>query len=98
MKIARLDEIAPGTVKAVTIPDATVALFNRDGSLTALDDACVRCGGSLAAGTFQKNAVCCACGWRYDVASGCVNGVPALRTETFRVVVVDGDVVLLDIT
>lgn len=99
MKIARLDEIAPGTATAVTISDATIALFNRDGSVTALDDACVRCGRSLAAGTFEKNTVrCSGCDWRYDVTNGRVNGVPALRTETFKVEVVDGDVVLLDAT
>jgi nitrite reductase/ring-hydroxylating ferredoxin subunit len=99
VKIARLDEIAPGTATAVTIADATIALFNRDGSLTALEDACVRCGRSLATGTFEKNTVrCSGCDWCYDVTSGCVNGVPALRTETFKVDVVDGDVVLLDFT
>lgn len=97
MKIARLDEIAPGTAKAVTIAEATIALFNRDGALTALDDACVRCGGSLAGGSFEQDAVRCGCGWRYDVTSGRVSGIPALRTETFRVAVIDGDVVLLDI-
>ena len=99
MKIARLAQIAPGTVTAVTIADATIALFNRDGTVTALDDACVRCGHSLAAGRFEANTICCSgCDWCYDVSSGCVSGVPALRTEKFKVVVVDGDVVLLDAT
>lgn len=99
MKIARLDEIAPGTATAVTIAESTIALFNLNGSLTALDDACVRCGRSLAAGTFERNTVrCSGCDWCYDVTNGCVNGVPALRTETFRIEVIDGDVVLLDVT
>jgi nitrite reductase/ring-hydroxylating ferredoxin subunit len=96
VKIARLDDIAPGTAPAVAIPGATMALFNLPVGLSALDDSCVRCGRSLAAGTIDANLVSCSgCDWRYDVTSGCVNGVPALRTQTFEVVVVDGYVVLV---
>lgn len=96
MKIARLDQIAPGTATAVSTYDGKVAVFNRDGSLTALDDSCLRCGRSLAAGTLEDDTVrCSGCDWRYDVTNGCVNGIPALRTETFAVTVVDGDVMLV---
>jgi len=45
-----------------------------------------RCGASLAAGTLDGCDVECAeCGWRYDVVTGCVRGVPTLRLDTFAV-------------
>jgi nitrite reductase/ring-hydroxylating ferredoxin subunit len=88
-------EFPPGTAKPVAIPTATVALFNLGGRMFALDDACVRCGSSLAAGSVIGGDVACAgCGWCYDIATGNVQGVPALCTDTFAATV-DGSRILL---
>jgi nitrite reductase (NADH) small subunit len=85
-EVARISDIPPGTGVAVATQFATVALFNVDGEFFALDDACVRCGSSLAAGSVEgKQAVCADCSWRYDLDTGQVVGVPSLRMDTFEV-------------
>ena len=98
MKIARLEDIAPGTATVVAISGATLALFNVEGEVKALDDVCIRCGSSLAAGTLEVNVVhCSGCDWFYDVVSGCVGGVASLRTRTVEVAVIGGDIVLVGV-
>jgi 3-phenylpropionate/trans-cinnamate dioxygenase ferredoxin subunit len=87
--------LAPGSAMAVTASTATIALFNVDGHLYALDDSCVRCGSSLAAGRLDGTTVTCSgCDWEYDVTTGCVCGVPALQIDTFDVTVADSRVTI----
>ena len=93
--VATVDRIAPGSAMSVTVAGETIALFNVGGRLFALDDACIRCGSSLAIGFVDGTSVVCAgCDWRYDVASGCVDGIPGLRSDTFEVAVVDARVMV----
>ena len=95
VRIARLDQLAPGRGVAVAVAGDAIALFRVDGQTFAIDDACARCGSSLANGTLRGMTVACAgCGWEYDLRSGAVSGVPALRIDTFDVIVVDSDVML----
>jgi len=75
--------------------DRAFALFNAGGKVRAVDDSCVRCGTSLAAGSLAGDDLRCpGCGWHYDVATGCVAGVPGLCIDTFAVSVADSDVML----
>ena len=93
--VATVDRIAPGSAVSVIVAGETIALFNIGGHLFALDDACIRCGSSLAIGVVDGTSVVCAsCDWRYDVASGCVDGIPGLRSDTFEVEVVDTHVMV----
>jgi nitrite reductase/ring-hydroxylating ferredoxin subunit len=64
----------------------TIALFDVGGTIHAIEDGCLRCGSTLVRAV-QDGAVatCPGCGWRYDVSTGCVVGLPALRLATFRV-------------
>ncbi len=80
------DPIAPGTGERINIAvTCVVAVFNVDGSLFAIDDFCVRCGTSLADGTLIGTVVICpGCDWQYDVTTGYVNGITALRIDTFE--------------
>jgi 3-phenylpropionate/trans-cinnamate dioxygenase ferredoxin subunit len=82
----------PGTALARTVGGYTIALFNVDGALHALDDACLRCCASLAAATLDGARVVCACGFGYDLATGAVRGVERLRTGRYDVTVVGDDV------
>ena len=80
---------------SVVVAGESVALFNIDGRLFALDDACILCGTSLAIGLIDGTSVLCAgCHWRYDVANGGVHGIPGLRSDTFEVAVVDAHVMV----
>jgi nitrite reductase/ring-hydroxylating ferredoxin subunit len=93
--IASVDRIAPGTAIVVTVATETIALFNVDGRVYALEDICVRCGSSLAAGALDGMAVTCSgCDWQYDLSTGCVNGIPALQIDTFEVTIVDAHIML----
>ena len=95
VRIARLDQLAPGQGVAVAVAGDAIALFRIDGQTFAIDDACARCGSSLANGTLRGATVACAgCGREYDVRTGAVSGVPALRIDTFDVTVVESVVML----
>lgn len=97
--VGPLDQLAAGSGRAAKRGDTTVAVFHVVGLVYAIDDACMRCGASLAAGKLEGTIVTCAsCAWRYDVATGCVTGVPSLRLDTFPVEIVDAQVmVALDV-
>jgi len=93
--VARLPDIPPGSGLAVNVAELRVALFHVDGQVFATDNACIRCGGELAAGTLSGHDVECAqCGWHYDVVTGSTGGVPKLRLDTFAVRVSGATVML----
>lgn len=93
IKVAELAQLPPGACASVTAGDTTVALFNVDGQVYALNDACMHAGQSLGCGEFQGKVVRCrAHGWKYDVTTGFVNGVNGYGVATYPVQVVDGEV------
>jgi nitrite reductase/ring-hydroxylating ferredoxin subunit len=95
VEVGPADRLALGTAMLVTVANTAVALFNVDGQLFAVDDLCIRCGSSLAAGKLLIRLICCSgCDWQYDVATGCVDGLPALRIDTFEAKVVDASIVI----
>ena len=87
--------MAGGRTVIVHTPVGAVALFAIADALFAIDDACVRCGTSLGAGIVQRTIVTCpGCGWRYDIPTGQVKNVPALRAHVYDVSIVDGRVMV----
>lgn len=79
---------APASALPLRVEGASgpIALFAVGGTVHAIEDACLRCGTTLVTGAQDGAVVTCrACGWRYDVSSGCLVGLPALRLATFRV-------------
>ena len=93
--VASVDRIRPGSALAVAIAGEKIAVFNVDGRLFALDDACIRCGSSLAIGLIAGTSVeCSGCGWHYDVTNGAVEGIPGLQCDTFEVAIVDTHVLI----
>jgi nitrite reductase/ring-hydroxylating ferredoxin subunit len=79
----------------VAIGDNTIALFNVDGTVHAIDDSCLHAGSSLGAGVLDGKVVRCRShGWRYDVTTGCVVGVPGLGVTAHAVKVVDGRIMV----
>lgn len=78
--------IAPGHAALVRARGVAIAVYEVEGRVFAIDDPCIRCGASLAAGTQDAAiATCGTCGWRYDIVSGAVVGLPALRLEHYPV-------------
>ena len=59
VKVGNDGDVAPGTVKCVTAGDRRIALFNENGTLVALDDACTHVGGPLSEGLCENGVVTC---------------------------------------
>jgi nitrite reductase/ring-hydroxylating ferredoxin subunit len=95
IEAGHLDRLGPGKGAAVTIGSNTVALFKVDGVIYAIEAWCLRCGVCLADGCLQGWIVACrGCDWRYEVTTGSVVGIPALRLHTFDAKVVGGEIIV----
>ena len=96
----RLDEIPPGRGTSVTVSGKQIALFNVDGTIYAMDDACLHHGQSLGTSKLDGKVVTCrGHGWRYNVTTGNTLHVPDYGVATYPVKVVDGKImVALDVS
>jgi nitrite reductase/ring-hydroxylating ferredoxin subunit len=92
---ATLDQIAPGMSLVVQVSGTSVALFNVDGTIYALNDACAHAGASLGSGKIEGRTVTCrAHGLKYDLTNGYVGGVPGFGVPTYEVQIVDGKILV----
>jgi 3-phenylpropionate/trans-cinnamate dioxygenase ferredoxin subunit len=95
VETASLDQLPPGTSMVVAVGGDAVALFNVGGLVYAIADSCIHADNSLSAGRLDGKVVTCGGhGWRYDVTTGCVIGIPGLATDSFRTKIVDGKIMV----
>lgn len=95
ISVTTLDRLPPGTGTTVTVGDTSVALFNVDGTVYAINDRCKHAGSSLGSGELSGKTVRCrAHGWRYDVTSGFANGIEGFGVACYPVKVVDGNILV----
>ena len=86
---------APGGRALVRTGQRCIAVFHTEGQLYAIDDSCPHQGASLAGGALSGRLVQCrAHGLRFDLASGCMPGVPDLRVATYPIQIEGGRVFL----
>ncbi len=92
----RLDELAPGTVRVLDIGEKRIALCRCDGAVYAIDDVCTHDGGPLDQGALDGCEIeCPRHGARFDVTTGRVTRLPAVRAvKVYRVVVEDGAIAI----
>ncbi len=91
IKVASLSELEPGACKAIEVGGKTMALFNVDGTIYALDNTCLHRGGPLGEGTLEGDVVTCPLHmWEYNVRTGEVLANPSLKVASYAVQV-DGD-------
>jgi len=96
VRVARADEVAPGTMKRVTVDGHAVALINLGGEFFAIDDTCSHEESSLSGGTLSGEIVVCPKhGARFNVKSGRVLSLPAVRSVAVYPVRVEGGEVLV---
>jgi 3-phenylpropionate/trans-cinnamate dioxygenase ferredoxin subunit len=87
----RLDEIPAGTGRTVTIADKSVALFNIDGQIYAIDDVCPHAGSSLGNGKLDGRIVTCRShGMRIDVVTGNFPASEGFAVASYPVMVLAG--------
>jgi len=71
IKIAEIADVPLGAGRAFGVEGRTVAVFNIDGTLYAIDDSCPHQGSSLAAGTLEGCVVTCRShGMKINVTGG----------------------------
>jgi nitrite reductase (NADH) small subunit len=95
VKVASLADLAPGTAKAVEVAGTTIALFNVNGTVFALDNTCLHQGGPLGEGMLEGEVVTCPWHmWEYNVRTGENLGDPSLKVKRYEVQVENGDIKL----
>ncbi len=96
VKVANRSELAPGQKKLIEVDGRSIALFNAEGSLYAIDDICTHDGGPLAEGDFRGGEIeCPRHGARFDVRTGKPLCMPAIEPVATHQVVVKGDEVFV---
>lgn len=96
VKVATVDQIAPGQMLYVEVDGLPIALANVGGTIYAFGDACRHEGGPLSSGVLRDEIVTCPWhGWAYNVRTGrSVIPPVGLRVPTYEVRI-DGDNILL---
>ena len=84
--VANVNDVKEGKGKVVEANGKTIALFNVDGKIDAIDNTCVHAGGPLGEGTCEGNVVTCPWhGWKFDVTTGISPVNPQAKVDTFEV-------------
>jgi nitrite reductase/ring-hydroxylating ferredoxin subunit len=69
----------------------SLALFNVEGDLFAIDDSCPHQGASLCGGRLEGRVIqCCAHGLRFDLRSGYLLNSTRLKVASYPVEIIDG--------
>jgi len=98
IKIAQTGDLSPGEGKVCEAEGQTIALFNVDGTLYAIENTCTHVGGSLGEGALVGDQITCPLhGAQFNVASGKVLGPPARGDVKSFVVTVEGSDVLIEL-
>lgn len=98
VRVCSVHDIPPGTVRSVEVNDLQLALCNANGEFYAVDDVCTHDGGPLDQGYLQGfNIECPRHGAKFDIRSGRVTALPAIRPISTYEVKVEGDDLLVDV-
>ncbi|HYX87924.1 MAG TPA: Rieske (2Fe-2S) protein [Gaiellaceae bacterium] len=91
--VGRVDEIEPGTVRAVKIGDREIALTRVGDEFYATQPQCLHLQGPLGEGRVDDHVLTCPWhGWQYDVRTGENEFDRAIKLETYDVRVENGEV------
>ncbi|MHC4392805.1 MAG: Rieske (2Fe-2S) protein [Planctomycetota bacterium] len=100
VRVAKVDEIAPGQGRSVRVGALQLGVFNVNGTFHAINDLCPHQYESLSGGELCGQVIVCPLhAWKFDVTTG---GPPGgafsfPRVESYPVTV-EGDVVFVDTT
>ena len=76
VKIGEIGDVPPGAGRAFAIEGYSIAVFNVDGKLYAIDDSCPHQGSSLAMGRLEGYVVTCRShGMKVNVSAGQGSGM-----------------------
>jgi nitrite reductase/ring-hydroxylating ferredoxin subunit len=87
----RLEDLPPGNGRTVDVAGRSIALFNIEGVIYAIDDTCPHMGSSLGASVVSGKMVRCrGHGMQFDVTNGFESGKPGYGVATHAIKEVDG--------
>ena len=91
---ARIDEVPPGSVKAVAVGGRSVLLCNDEGQIHAVENRCSHAEEPLACGRMRWGWIACpAHGARFDLETGEALNPPATEPIAVFAVRVSGDMI-----
>jgi 3-phenylpropionate/trans-cinnamate dioxygenase ferredoxin subunit len=97
-QVATKADVPEGSVRVFQVGGCSIALANYDGEFYAVDNRCTHDNGPLGEGRLYEGTVeCPRHGARFDVKSGAVKALPAVRAVRTYPVQVDGESVLVDV-
>lgn len=97
-KVAKKEDLQPGTAMCVEVGGHKIALFHVDGSYYAIEDTCTHRGGPLSQGEIQSSTVTCPWhGAQFDLLTGEVLGPPAQQGVDSYKVLLEGDDIKIEI-
>jgi 3-phenylpropionate/trans-cinnamate dioxygenase ferredoxin subunit len=92
VKVAKAADIPAGVARVYQANGRRVVVCNVDGDLYAIDDICPHDGGDLGEGELDEFAIeCPRHGARFDVRSGEVMALPAVKPVNGYAVKIEGD-------
>ena len=98
LKVASVNELSAGEGTVVDAEGQSIALFNVDGTFSAIDNTCTHVGGPLGEGDLDDDSV--SCPWHgavFNVKTGACTGGPAKSDVKSFPVKVEGDDVLVEL-
>ena len=97
-RVATKSDIAAGTVAVFEVDGVSVAVANLDGRFYAIDNLCTHDGGPLGEGKLAGDTVeCPRHGARFDVKTGAVRALPAVRPVRTYPVTVEGEEIYVEV-
>lgn len=94
-RVARLSDLAAGSGVVRQVGQFEIALFQVDGTVYAVENACCHRGGPLGHGELQGGVVRCPWHlWEFDLSSGACLSSPGERIRTYEVRI-EGDEVFV---
>src|SRR5271170_3410163 len=95
VKLATLAELPAGAAKEVEFEGRVYALYNIDGTISAIDGICPHQGGPLADGIVEGTTVTCPWhGWEFDIRSGKTPMGPKITQPVYEVKIEGEDVLV----
>jgi 3-phenylpropionate/trans-cinnamate dioxygenase ferredoxin subunit len=97
-RVASTADVPPGSVRVFQVNGRSIALANLDGAFYAVDNLCTHDNGPLGEGTLWNGTIeCPRHGARFDIKTGAVKALPAVRPVRAYPVRLDGDEVSVDV-
>jgi nitrite reductase/ring-hydroxylating ferredoxin subunit len=96
VRVAALADIKPGQGLVAEAKGKTLAVFNVDGAIHAINNTCCHRDGPLGEGELEGHIVTCPWhGWRYNVTTGACMNNPSAKVEAYQVKIEGDDVKVL---